>query len=514
MAFLSCDCYCGTFKYFLVFYFIAVIVVLWKYQITTHVLEYLFGAGGCVIFIRACFICISKCFLGRRYILKEKTCEPAELLRSFFIVIPTIIQIAILEDKSQIYLTGIKRSLKERFNCAITIMLSGSLPERFGVPLIYDWVSITGKLEQNHALLTDQDFLIEPLGIIAGYSDSLNTLQIVQNEPNMEIGFCMLKANTCIARRFNIDEGPLSTKKIKNTVYKCLSRASVRDLPGVAEIVNVPWVDKIYTKPVRKHLKVHGPAIKLTITASNRDIFLGDFTFAIRCFQWPPQSDWPRRKKEWPSPETVATIKDLGFHFVPKSQRNDKTKTTWRHSFSLAERELSKVINEIARWCFLCLKIINKDHLKPICRMLTSYHMKSIFLHTLENNSVEIWVQQNMLGCLDLLLKQLEEVFHQQKCRHFWISSIDLFKDFSCQKLARLEERVKKIRKNPLAYVNTYSLGCVPYYVPCDKDRQLHCLCFGLVRDSIQLSVDVRKKRESVLENGIEEARQTCANSS
>ena len=513
MAFLNCDFYCGTFKYFLVFYFIAVIFVLWKYQITTYVLEYLFGASVCVVFIGVCFICIPKCFLGR-YILKEKTCEPAELFRSFSIAIPTITQITILEDKSQIYLADIKRSLKERFNCAITIMLSGSLPERFGVPLVYDWVSITGKLEQNHALLTDQDFLIEPFGIIASYSDSLNTLEIVQNEPNMEKGFCMLKVSTCIARRFNIDEGPLSTKKIKTSVYKCLSGASVRDLPGVAEIVNIPWIDKIYTKTVRKHLKVHGPAIKLTLTSSNRDIFLGDFTFAIRCFQWPPQSDWPRRKKEWPSPEAVATIKALGFHFVPKSQKNDKTKKTWRYSFSLAERELSKVINEIARWCFLCLKIINEGHLKPICRMLTSYHMKSIFLHTLENNSVEIWVQQNILGCLDLLLEKLEEVFHQQKCTHFWISSIDLFKDFSCQKLARLEERVKEIRKNPLAYVNTYSLGCVPYYVPCDKDRQLHCLCFGLVRDNVQLSVDVRKNRESLLENGIEEARQTCANSS
>ena len=266
MAFLNCDFYCGTFKYFLVFYFIAVIFVLWKYQITTYVLEYLFGASVCVVFIGVCFICIPKCFLGR-YILKEKTCEPAELFRSFSIAIPTITQITILEDKSQIYLTDIKRSLKERFNCAITIMLSGSLPERFGVPLVYDWVSITGKLEQNHALLTDQDFLIEPFGIIASYSDSLNTLEIVQNEPNMEKGFCMLKVSTCIARRFNIDEGPLSTKKIKTSVYKCLSGASVRDLPGVAEIVNIPWIDKIYTKTVRKHLKVHGPAIKLTLTS-------------------------------------------------------------------------------------------------------------------------------------------------------------------------------------------------------------------------------------------------------
>ena len=514
MAFFSCDYYFGTCKLFIFCYVVALIFVLLKYQITTYVLEYLLGSSICVVFVGACFICIPKCFLRRRYVLKEKTCEAAELFRSFFITIPTITQITILEDKSQIYLNDIKRSLKEKFNCAISIMLSGSLPERFGVPLVYDWVSITGKLKQSHALLTDQDFLIEPLGIIASYSNRISTLEIVQNGPNMDVGFCMLNVNTCIARRFNIDEGPLSTKKMKTSVYKCLSGASIRDLPGVAEIVNIPWIDKIYTKPVRKHLKIHGPAIKLTITASNRDIFVGDFTFAIRCFQWPPQSDWPCRKKKWPAPDTVATIKALGFHFVPKSQKNDKTKKTWRYSFSLAERELSKVINEIARWCFLCLKVINEDHLKPICRMLTSYHMKSIFLHTLENNSVEIWVQQNMLGCLDLLLKKLEEVFHQQKCIHFWISSIDLFKDFSCQELARLEARTKEIRKNPLAYANTYSVGCVPYYVPCDEDRQLHCLCFGLVRDDIQLSVDITKSREKLLENGIEEARQTSSNSS
>ena len=57
---------------------------------------------------------------------------------------------------------------------------------------------------------------------------------------------------------------------------------------------------------------------------------------------------------------------------------------TWRYSFSLAERELSKEINEIARKCFLCLKIISADHLKPICKRLKSYHLKTILFRTLE----------------------------------------------------------------------------------------------------------------------------------
>ena len=132
---------------------------------------------------------------------------------------------------------------------------------------------------------------------------------------------------------------------------------------------------------------------------------MADFTFAIPCLEWPPESDWPLPNKMWPDHRVVTTIKDLGFHLVPLSQKNDKSKLTWRYSFSLAERELSKQVNEIARKCFLCVKIIGADHLKPICKKLSSYHLKTVLFRTLEVTSAEMWSEINILNCLDYLLQ-------------------------------------------------------------------------------------------------------------
>ena len=174
---------------------------------------------------------------------------------------------------------------------------------------------------------------------------------------------------------------------------------------------------------------------------------MGDFTFAIPCFKWLPESDWPFRNKMSPDHRVVTTIMDLGFHFISKNQKNDKSKFTWQHSFSLAERELSKQVNEISRKCFLCLKIISVDNLKTICQRRSSYHLKTNLLRTLEVTSAKMWNQKNILNCLGYLLKELQKAFHQQRCMHFWISRSNLFQNFNHSRLSEIEVMVKEIWK-------------------------------------------------------------------
>ena len=92
--------------------------------------------------------------------------------------------------------------------------------------------------------------------------------------------------------------------------------------------------------------------LQLRLKIKRSSVYSADFTFAIPCFEWPRESDWPLREKKWPNQTVVTAIVNLGFHFVPKNQENDKSKLTWRYSFSLAERKLSKEVNEIVRKCF------------------------------------------------------------------------------------------------------------------------------------------------------------------
>ena len=260
-------------------------------------------------------------------------------------------------------------------------------------------------------------------------------------------------------------------------------------------------MESLFKSKVRRNVKVHGPAVTLnilTLEGSNL-IDFADFTFAIPCFQWPSESDWPSRNKKWPDHKVVATIKERGFHFVPRNKENDKSNFTWRYSFSAAERELSKHVNQKARICFFCLKIISVDYLKPICKKLNSYHLKTILFHTLEVTSAETWIQKSILNCLNYLLEEVQYAFHQQRCRHFWISHINLFQDLKHCKLYKLEKKVKTIRENSLPFVSSYSRK---FKSSCLRKQELCCCCIEVVSDYKYLKTRIKK---SMVKNSVSE---------
>ena len=451
------------------------------------------------------FVC-KTIIVRHKFILKNNINKVDDIAINIASVTPSLDEVILLEEKALVYLEDIKRAFSSRFNCEIRSMACGSIPERFSVPIVKDWfgngIRKRGQFDLwSHALFSDQDFLIEPSLLTASYSAQSDTIEIVQNESFIEEGYAKLRVNRCMSRRFNLKEGFLSTDTIKNLAKRCIK--PITPFPG--EVCVCYQVSK-FLSCLEKRVNIHGPAINVHInTFDDGIIFLADFAFAIPCLKWPLESDWPFRNKMWPDHRVVTTIKDLGFHFVPVNQKNDKSKLTWRYSFSLAEKELSKQVNEIARKCFQCFKIISVDHLKPICKRLKSYHLKTILFHTLEVTSAEMWSEKNILNCLDYLLKELQEAFRQQQCRHFWISRINLFQDFKNRILSKLDAKVKEIRKSPVAFVGTYSLRIRETYQCFNKSEEvLSCFCFALVRNDC-IFKDSIKMRNSMTEEAAPE---------
>ena len=442
-----------------------------------------------------CFCYGLKSLTYRKFILKNNNNKADDLFTNIASMIPSVDEVVLLEEKALVYLKDIKGALSIRFNCPIRFMACGSLSERFGVPLVNDWISgIAGKFVR-HALLSDQDFLIEPFGITASYSAQSHTIEIVQSESFIKEGYAKLRVSRCMSRRFKLKEGFLSTNIIKHLVKKCISK-HINEFPDM-DGRDPPCCYSIAFLFLKQNVNIHGPAINVHIsTFPDEHVYLADFTFAIPCIYWPPESEWPFRSKMWPNQTVVTSIKDLGFHFVPVNQKNDKSKLTWRYSFSLAETELSKQVNEKARKCFLCLKIINVAHLKPICKRLNSYHLKTILFRTLEVTSGNMWSEENILNCLDYLLKALQDAFHQQKCIHFWISRINLFQDFNNFRLSKLEVKVKEIRKNPVPFLYTYSFRLRPSCLPFNKnEKELSCFGLELYRDDWIMELQIKNSR-------------------
>ena len=107
-----------------------------------------------------------------------------------------------------------------------------------------------------------------------------------------------------------------------------------------------------------------------------------------------------------------------------------------------------------------------------------------------------MWSEENILNCLDYLLKALQDAFHQQKCMHFWISSINLFQDFNNFRLSKLEVKVKEIRKNPVPFLYTYSFRLRPSCLPFKKnEKELSCFGFGLYRDDWIMELQIKNSR-------------------
>ena len=162
----------------------------------------------------------------------------------------------------------------------------------------------------------------------------------------------------------------------------------------------------------------------------------------------------------------------LGCHLVAKPAPNDEEQTSWRFSFSSAEVELSKLVPDTARKCFLALKVTLKDHLQPVVPDISSYHIKTVFLNTLEKMPVSFWVEDNIEECFLKLSRELLHTLLSKNCPHHWFSFINLF-DMKYEKLQLLAKKVQWILQDPAPFIFDDGCCCLP---PC---------CFCAPRDNI-----------------------------
>ena len=127
------------------------------------------------------------CFLSvESGYLKETSINQMNFFSNTMSMIPSKNQVNLLEKKALVYLEPINETLSKRFNCTIRFMASGSIRERFGVPLGNYSIDNIGIIEERIALLSDQDFLIESTELIASYKCQSDLVEIVQSESCVE----------------------------------------------------------------------------------------------------------------------------------------------------------------------------------------------------------------------------------------------------------------------------------------------------------------------------------------
>ena len=193
------------------------------------------------------------------------------------------------------------------------------------------------------------------------------------------------------------------------------------------------------------------------------DSFLGkakllfEYIPAFRCLTWPlVAQEWRKRQRKWPSPDVVDQVIREGFHLVVKAPKNGgNPECDFRISFSHAEYLLSQEINEIQRECYRCLKTYHRVYLSTEPKGLISFHLKNIFLRTIEETGGEMWIESGRAECMSKLFANLLKALRERHLPHYFVRSysllgIDYIEDPAI--LESLTRRVEQIMENPVKF--------------------------------------------------------------
>ena len=182
-----------------------------------------------------------------------------------------------------------------------------------------------------------------------------------------------------------------------------------------------------------------------------------EFIPAFRCLTWPMVAqEWRKRQRKWPSLDVVDKVIREGFHLVVKAPKNGgNPECDFRISFSHAEYLLSQEINEIQRECYRCLKTYHRVYLSTEAKGLISFHLKNIFLRTIEETGGEMWIESKRAECMWKLFANLLKVLRERHLPHYFVRSYNLFDIDYIEDPAILESltrRVEQIMENPVKF--------------------------------------------------------------
>ena len=367
--------------------------------------------------------------------------------------IPTEEKLQELRGEALLYLNDIKIPLEKALKrTKFRFIFSGSAVERFGIPFM-----MLNKRKNNNlcckssskidALYTDLDVMFCSLIHKASFFGHGNILiEPLVTESEVFTGYAKLTSLAPGSKGMSV-----SSKLIRDLAKDAIGYASVSHLPDTCKCCPCCCGGTELTPNIKLNSK--GPAIKIKID----NLFEADITICMKCSEWPSMSDWASRPRYWPSVDEAQRIMSLGCHLVAKSEPSDKEETSWRFSFSLAEVELSKLVPDTARKCFLALKIILKDHLQPVVPEISSYHIKTILFNTLEKVPVGFWAEDNIEECFLTLLAEVRDALLSMKCSHHWLSYINLF-NIHANDMQRLAKKVDRIMKDPAPFI--FDDGC------------------------------------------------------
>jgi hypothetical protein len=201
-----------------------------------------------------------------------------------------------------------------------------------------------------------------------------------------------------------------------------------------------------------------GPAVHIVTCivlgkTNRKHLFLTeDVSISVPCKTWPScASKWSLRDRPsgWPPRELIDGVIQDGCHLVPKYDplgRKDSSEgaaggdatplTSWRYSFSLAEKTLMNSITDDQRMCYLIFKYLFARFVK-LDSIITTYTAKTLFLWELETVPRDQWCFSKIGDRVKNLVEKLRSCVANQYCQHFLIDG--------CNTLQQMDDKSRKV---------------------------------------------------------------------
>ena len=179
----------------------------------------------------------------------------------------------------------------------------------------------------------------------------------------------------------------------------------------------------------------HGLAFQVVKIKLIDDTVMGEFydlAFAVRCSFWPHSArEWSDRQRVWPDKHDVNQIIEGGVHLVAKSPTPDMEDLLWRYTFAKAEGAISEL--PLVYWYALRSWSLVKSFLQELNiynkpNIITSYHIKTLFLYALERLPSDYWINgENTVKTIVSIIDELIACFATHECPHYFTPSVNLF---------------------------------------------------------------------------------------
>ncbi|XP_060065091.1 uncharacterized protein LOC132545418 [Ylistrum balloti] len=270
----------------------------------------------------------------------------------------------------------------------------------------------------NDAMIVDKSILI------------LNSEQPIPPNSEYDMILAMKEADNCQRGYVNLEI--VLWQRCRQPLYKSFHRVGKKTLIS-SETYREEHIKQ--SQNLGFNVATHGPSSGAEATLRSAAF---DVVHAFHCPDWPKEAtEWKTRMRlyGWPSKTTFDKIIKGGCHIVPVGDKSSgNTLLQWRISFAYAERLLVHSLNHTQFKVYGLLKILlknMKESLENVFKdedVLSSYILKTIVFHAVENTPEAFWNEKNHFICFWFCFNILCSWVKAGYCPQYFIPQNNLFK--------------------------------------------------------------------------------------